>query len=107
MINIFRAKVTPAEEGYLLLEITGKKKDIAQGMDYVKGFGVTINESQKGLLWDQQKCTSCTNCIPRCPTKALHIPDRRTMKVAFDPDKCIECLNCVKNCVYNACYSLF
>ena len=107
IINIFRAKVTPEEEGYLVLDITGEEKDIQQGLDFVKTFNVTINESARGLRWDDQRCTHCGNCIPHCPTQALHVPDRRTMRTAFDDEKCIECLSCVKNCPYGACVSVF
>ena len=82
IINIFRAKVTPQEEGYLILDITGEEDDIKKGLEYVKTFNVTINETTKGLRWDKEKCTHCGNCIPHCPTNALYIPDRKTMEVS-------------------------
>lgn len=107
IINIFRAKVTPDEEGYLILDITGSEADIKRGLDYVKTFNVIVNETIRGLRWNENKCTACTNCIPHCPTKALHIADARTRSVTFDEEKCIECLNCLKNCPFNACTSLF
>jgi ferredoxin len=107
IINIFRAKVTPEEEGFLVLDITGKEEDICRGLEFIKTFNVTINEKTNGLRWDKNICTSCTNCIPHCPTKALHVPDRITMQVVFDDEKCIECLSCIKNCAFNACSSVF
>ncbi|MFC1815287.1 NIL domain-containing protein [Thermodesulfobacteriota bacterium] len=107
MINIFRAKVTPDEEGYLVLDVTGSEEDIEKGLDYVKTFDVEINETQRGVRWDQEKCTFCGNCIPHCPTTALHFKDRRSMEVNFDSSQCIECLNCIENCPFEACSSLF
>jgi ferredoxin len=107
MINIFRAKVTPDEEGYLVLDVTGSAEDIEKGLDYVKTFDVEINETQIGVRWDQIKCTFCGNCIPHCPTNALHFKDRRSMEVNFDSSQCIECLNCIDNCPFDACSSLF
>lgn len=107
MINIFRARVTPEEEGYLVLDVTGTDEDIQHGLEYVKTLGVTVNETLKGVRWDSQKCTSCGNCIPRCPTGALNYPDPHTRKVDFDPTRCIECLNCIRNCPFDACHSLF
>jgi L-aspartate semialdehyde sulfurtransferase ferredoxin len=107
IINIFRAKVTPEEEGFLVLDITGTEEDINKGLEFIKTFNVTINEKTRGLQWNKDKCTSCTLCIPHCPTKALHIPNRKTMQVEFDNEKCIECLSCIKNCPYNACSSVF
>jgi len=107
MINIFRAKVTPEEEGYLVLDITGAEEDIEKGMDYVKTFNVEINETERGVRWKKEICTFCGICIPHCPTEALHFIDRKSMNITFDPSKCIECLNCLKNCPFNACSSLF
>ena len=107
MINIFRAKVTPEEEGYLVLDITGTDEDIQKGLDYVKTFNVEINETEKGVRWDNKKCTFCGNCIHHCPTEALHFFDRQRMNVMFNSALCIECLNCIKNCPFGACSSLF
>lgn len=107
VVNIFRAKVTPEEEGYLVLDITGKDDDINEAMDYVKTFNVTVDETTKGLRWDEELCMQCGNCLPHCPTDAMHIFNRKTMEVGFDGTKCIECLNCVENCPYGACSPLF
>jgi len=107
MINIFRAKVTPDEEGYLVLDVTGTPEDIEKGLDYVKTFDVEINETQKGVRWDKERCTCCGNCIPHCPTEALHVADRQNMDVTFDAGLCIECLSCLENCPFEACSSLF
>ena len=107
IINIFRAKVTPEEEGYLVLDITGRENQLKKGIEYIKTFNVTVNETRIGLRWLEEKCTYCGNCIPHCPTKALNIPDRNTMKVVFNENTCIECLNCLKNCPFAACTSVF
>lgn len=106
-INIFRAKVTPDEEGYLVLDVTGDEQKIQQGVEYVKSFGVAVDSANKGVRWTPDKCTHCTNCIPHCPTHALHIPDRDTMEVAFQEELCIECLACLRNCPFGACVSAF
>ncbi len=107
VINIFRAKVTPEEFGYLVLDVTGSDENIARGVDFVRTFDVQVDEAQKGVRWDREKCTMCTNCIPHCPTKALHVPDRSTMEVAFASQLCVECLSCLDNCPYRACSSIF
>ena len=106
-VNIFRAKVTSEEEGYLVLDVTGADDDIEQGLEYVKTFNVTINDVSRPQLWNKELCVSCGNCVPHCPTQALHIPDRKTMRVEFDGEHCIECLNCTQNCPYDACRAPF
>ncbi len=48
IVNVYRAKVTPEEEGYLVLDVTGTEEDIQGAMDFVKTFNVTINCTGKG-----------------------------------------------------------
>jgi len=107
IINIFRARVTPDEEGYLVLDVTGDEADIERGMAFVKTFNVTIDPVNKSLKWDPERCTHCGNCLTHCPTHALSIPDRQTMKVTFAEELCVECLACIPNCPYGACSSAF
>ncbi len=107
IINIFRAKITPEEEGYLLIDMTGSEEDIRRGLEFVGTFDVIINGKNKGLYHDSDKCTHCGNCLSHCPTKALHVEDRATRKVVFDESICIECLACIKNCPFGACISIF
>ncbi|NLF31221.1 MAG: 4Fe-4S dicluster domain-containing protein [Planctomycetes bacterium] len=107
IVNVFRAKVTPDEEGYLMLDVTGTEANIAGALDYVRTFNVTISATARGLTWHADRCTSCGNCLTHCPTGALHVADRATMAVAFDDARCIECLACLRVCPFGACASLF
>ena len=107
MVNVFRAKVTPDEQGYLVLDVTGTEADIEAALAYVKTFDVTVNFTGKGVTWDERLCTRCGACLTHCPTDALYVPDRATMAVAFDEQKCIECLDCIRVCPYGACASAF
>jgi len=107
VVNIFRAKVTPEESGYLVLDVTGTEENIAGALEYIATFDVTINQTSRGLAWDEQRCTGCGNCLTHCPTDALHVSDRATMGIAFDEAKCIECLACIRVCPYGACSSAF
>ncbi len=104
-INIFRAKVTPDEEGYLILDLTGSEENINKGISWTRSLGIEVREHQRGLRWDEELCTSCGNCVPHCPTGALHFEgDDRHM--VFEDAKCVECLSCIPNCPYGACSSI-
>ena len=107
VVNIFRAKVTPEEEGYLVLDVTGTEEDIERGMDFVKTFNVTINTTGKGVIRDEDRCTHCGYCVPYCPTGALNIGDSATREVNFNEAECIECLACIRVCPYGVCASAF
>ncbi len=107
VVNVFRAKVTPEEEGYLVLDVTGTEEDIEKALDYVQTFDVKVNLTGRGLTWDSQRCTHCGHCIPHCPTNALHFLHAETREVTFDDEKCIECQACVRVCPFGACTSAF
>ena len=107
VVNIFRAKVSPDEYGYLVLDVTGTDENIAKGLEFLSSFDVRVSESDKGLTWDSIRCTSCGNCLPHCPPNALHIADTDTRRIDFDSSLCIDCLNCIDNCPFAACTSIF
>jgi len=107
VVNVFRAKVTPQEEGYLVLDVTGTEHKIEAGIEFVKTFNVVVNHSGKGVTRDDQTCSHCGYCVGYCPTGALRIADSRTREVVYDETKCIECLACVRVCPYGACTALF
>ena len=99
--------MTPEEEGYLVLDVTGAQDDIERAMEFIKTFNVVINDAGKGVTWDADACTGCGHCVVHCPTQSLHVADRTTMEVAFDEEKCIECLACIRVCPYDVCASAF
>jgi ferredoxin len=107
MVNVYRAKVTPEEEGYLVLDVTGTEEAIQRAIDFVRTFDVTVNYSGKGVARDEERCGHCGYCVPYCPSGALKIEDRATRKVDYDESKCIECLACVRICPFGACTSAF
>jgi L-aspartate semialdehyde sulfurtransferase ferredoxin len=107
LVNIFRAKVTPEEDGYLVLDVTGSATDIERAIAYITTFDVRVDEANKGVRLDEQSCTSCGNCLTHCPTDALAVGDRRTMQVVFDSGLCIECLSCIPVCPFRALRSTF
>jgi len=95
--NILQARITPKEEGIMVLELKGKKENYAAGIKYLTGLGLKIQPLGQDVARDEDRCTHCGACISVCPTGAL-FTDVKTMKVIFDPDKCIACELCVKAC---------
>lgn len=95
--NILQAKITPNEEGVMVLELKGKKEDYAAGIKYLTSIGVKTQPVSQDVSRDEDKCTHCGACVSICPTGAL-ATDKKTMKVLFDAEKCIACELCVKIC---------
>lgn len=107
IVSVFRAKVTPEEEGYLVLDVTGTEQDIENAIRFVQKLNVTVNDTGKGVTRDEDRCTHCGHCVVHCPTGALHIADRKTREVLYNEADCIECLACIRVCPYDACASAF
>ncbi len=101
MVNVLRGNITPREQGRLIVEMSGSKKNIDAGMNYLSGLGVEVQSLAQDIKWHEDKCTHCTACISTCPSKALDV-DREEMTVSFVKDKCIACELCVKVCPYKA-----
>ena len=101
VFNILRARVTPKEEGELVIELKGHKEKYAEGIKYLKDLGVNIQPLSQDVTRNEERCTHCGACITICPTAALYM-DKKTMKVIFDADKCIACELCVIGCPLGA-----
>ena len=97
VFNILKARVTPKEEGLLVLELSGKKENYVAGVKYLTDLGVQIQPLSQDVTRDEKRCTHCGVCVAICPTKALVI-NPKTRLVDFDPSKCIACELCVKAC---------
>ena len=95
--NILQARVTPREEGLLILELSGKKENYARGIRYLRDLGIRIQPLSQDVKRDDGRCTHCGACVTICPVEALRI-ERPSMKVIFDIDRCIGCELCVKTC---------
>ena len=97
IFNILRAKVTPKEEGELIIELKGKKENYAEGIKHLKSIGVKVGPLSQDVIRDEDRCTHCGACVTICPTGAFYV-DKKTAKVIFDAEKCIACELCVKGC---------
>ncbi len=96
--NIMRANIFPRKEGILTLEISGEKASFTSGIQYLKDNGVSINFVEESINRDENKCYHCGFCVAVCPTEALTIINRKTMKVDLFKDRCIACGYCVRVC---------
>ncbi len=97
VFNILQARITPKEEGLMVLELAGKKENYDAGVKYLKERGVAIQQLSKDVTRNEDVCTHCGACISVCPTGAL-TTNKETMLVEFDAAKCVACELCVKAC---------
>jgi len=82
--NILKAQIFPRKEGMVVMELRGK-----------------LDDFEKGIRRDEQRCTQCGACTAVCLTGALHVA-RPQMQVEFDSERCSACELCVKTCPVRA-----
>ncbi len=100
-VNILSARITPREQGRLVVEVSGSRKDLKAGLDFVRNLGVEVEPLAQDVRWHEDRCVQCSACTSICPTGALHV-SRPEMAVGFNRDKCIACELCVPTCPFGA-----
>ncbi|MCR4400984.1 MAG: NIL domain-containing protein [Syntrophomonadaceae bacterium] len=98
VLNILKADINPQKEGFLVVELTGLKKNYTQGIRYLRDLGVRVEPLSQTVVWQEEVCIQCGACASFCPTGALAIKDRRDMLVSFDNSKCVICGMCLDCC---------
>ena len=95
--NILRASISPGEEGLMVVELSGERRNYDKGMKYLTEAGVQIQSLSQDVVRNESRCTHCGACITLCPTGAFSL-EPRTRKVIFDNSKCVVCELCIKAC---------
>lgn len=95
--NILKAVIYPRKEGFVVLELSGERKNFQQGVRYLKSLGVRVENIGEDIKRDEDRCYQCGACTAVCPTGALHIK-RPEMTVLFDKERCSACEWCVSAC---------
>jgi ferredoxin len=99
--NILKAYVNPEEEGLMVLELKGEKKEFSRAIEYLKKEKVKIQNLSKDVVVDKEKCVHCGLCVGICPTEAFEVAEV-SREIIFHQDKCIACGLCVNVCPYKA-----
>ena len=96
-INILKAEVFPGKRGSLLLELNGKKENIAKGISYLEDHHISCEALDKHIHFKEEFCIDCGNCTAVCFAGALKM-NNQTWKLEFDKSQCIVCELCIPAC---------
>jgi len=97
IFNILNAGILPGKEGFMVLELSGARKNFKDGLQYLQSQGVDVQNASQEVKRDDAVCIQCGACTAVCPTGALAI-QRPEMAVLFKQGKCSMCALCVPAC---------
>lgn len=100
-LNILRARVTPNEEGRLIVELVGDEEKLESGEHFLKDLGVGVKPLALDIAYYEDKCIHCTACAAVCRSGAITVR-RDDMKMNLEKEKCIACELCVTVCPFKA-----
>jgi ferredoxin len=95
--NILNATILPRQEGVMVLELSGERKQFREGVKFLKAQGVDVQNADQEVKRLKNRCTDCGACTAVCPTGALEI-ERPSMSVNFVQHKCSVCELCIPAC---------
>ncbi len=99
--NIVKAEIFLQQDGMMVLEFSGPKKNVQDSLEYLKNQGVTVETLASVISRDDDKCFQCGACTGVCTTGALSI-QRPEMAIIFNPEKCSGCGLCMQVCPVSA-----
>ncbi len=105
-INILRARITPREQGRLVVEVSGSKKDLEAGLKFLEEMKLEVTALAQDVKFHEERCIQCSACTSVCPSGALTV-QRPDMSVVFKREKCIACELCIPVCPYQVMEIVF
>ncbi|WP_291322669.1 NIL domain-containing protein [Desulfonatronospira sp.] len=99
--NILKAKISPREEGHMILELSGNLEDFKKGISYLQEHGISIRDVAQTITRDERLCTHCGVCTALCFNRALSL-DKVTRQILFNDARCTACSNCTRICPVGA-----
>lgn len=95
--NILNATIFPRQEGLMVMELSGDRKNFKDGVEYLTNHGVSVKNASQEVRRVDKKCIHCGFCTAVCPTNALSVK-RPEMVIEFDQQKCSLCELCITAC---------
>jgi ferredoxin len=100
-VTILRAKITPDEEGRMMIEMKAPEEKLQAAIDFLENLDIKVTPLAQDIIFKEDVCTHCTYCVALCPVSAFEV-EQSTMRVSFNKETCILCELCVKICPYKA-----
>lgn len=96
-INILKADINYKLEGYLVFDIDGNSKKVAEALQYLEDVGVEADLITNTIDINKDTCVECGICTSACSVRALSM-NRDDWTLQFTEEKCVGCNRCIDAC---------
>ena len=99
--SISTAQISPRQEGFMTMELSGTPEACARGIAYLRERGIRVSPVAQRIWHDEERCMQCGECTALCPSGALSI-DPVSRRLDFNKEKCTVCARCIRICPVGA-----
>lgn len=96
-INILKADINHKLEGYLVFDIDGHSKNIAEAITYLESIDVEADLITNTIDINKDKCVQCGLCTGTCSVRALNL-NKESWALEYIEERCVGCNRCVDVC---------
>lgn len=96
-VNILKADINYKLEGYLVFDIDGNSKQVAEALTYLEEVGVDADLITNTIDINRETCVDCGLCTGACTVRALNL-NRQDWTLNYTEERCVGCNRCVGAC---------
>ena len=104
-VNILKADINDNLQGYVVVDIDGHSKNLAEAIKYLEALGVDADLITNTIEIDRNLCVSCGLCTGACGVRALTF-SRDTWSLVYVENRCVGCNRCLGACPTRAIKNL-
>jgi len=98
-LSILNASVSPDAVAAEIAVQAVDDEHVRNFLRTLREFGIEVEEIEKTLVRDEDRCLHCTACHSVCPTGAIEL---KGVEVELDDEECIVCGSCTEICPVGA-----
>lgn len=96
-VNILKADINYKLEGYLVFDVDGNSKQVAEALTYLEDLGIEADLITNTIEIDKVTCVHCGLCTGACSVRALSL-NKESWQLDYIEERCVGCNRCIGAC---------
>ncbi|WP_457620137.1 4Fe-4S dicluster domain-containing protein [Methanopyrus sp.] len=94
-LSILNASVSPDAVAAEIAVQAADEEHVRNFLRTLREFGIDVEEVEKTLVRDEDRCLHCTACHSVCPIGAIEL---KGVEIELNDEECIVCGSCTEMC---------